>query len=280
MKNLLKIFGFVLLVITFNSCDDGVNSFSETPTDGWVEFSGSGSATISLVTESLELPININVPVYSNGLNIGYSLEAVQGDFNQIVSTATSTFADPAADTRTAAIELNFSNLESLTDVVVFDVVLTSVDAQGVSVGIDETSLTRYRISTPCPIVTGSSYTGTASSGGTLIQDGYTANLTDLGNLTYSLDVSWGPLFVDTACGGCLGGVESYVAPITFTIDPGTFVITVLSGGEPSGVGNPFDIAYTMSGTGSYNSCDDIIELTVTESGIFTNSVTANVILQ
>ncbi len=280
MKNIKTFVLVTIAALLIYSCDEEANSFSDDPTTGWVEFTGSGSATISLITEELVLPIDVNVPVYPDGLNISYTLQPIQGDFSDIVSTDTSVFVDPFSGSRTASLTLHFSNLEALTNVVAFDVVLTSVDVLGVGIGVDENSLTTYRVSTPCPINLGTSYTGTSSSGGALVQSGYSVNLTDLGNSTYSIDGSWGDLFVDTLCGGCIGGVSAYPGPLVFSIDPATFAITVISGGEPSGVGNPFDLAYTLTGTGTYNSCDDQIQLTITENGIFNNPVTATVLLE
>ena len=207
MKNVLKIITVLTLsLFLFQGCNELDNSrFGSQPTTGWVEFQGSGSTTISLLTTQLELPLEINVPIYQNGLNISYTLEAVQGDFSQIVTTGSNIFVDPADDLRQASVVLDFANLDQLTDVVVFDVVLTGVDVTGVNVGVDENSVTTFRVSTPCPIVVSSTYTGT-SNGDT----GYTVNLTDLGDNTYSIDTSWGLLWVDTLCGGCLGGTPSY----------------------------------------------------------------------
>lgn len=277
MKNIFKnIFILTLGLLVLQGCDSGTDSrFQVDPTAGWVEFRGTGSTTISLVTTQLELPLEINVPVYPNGLTVNYQLEAVQGDFSQIVSTGSSVFIPGENDFRAGSIVLDFFNLDQLTDVVAFDVVLTSASG-GVGIGVDENSLTRYRVSTPCPIVLADGDTYTGVSGG---DSGYTATLTDNGDGTFSFDTSFGPLFVDTVCGGCLGGTPSYPGPFTFSVDPATFDVTIISGGEPSGVGNPFDLAYTISGSGTYNSCDDIFELTVTENGIFVNPQTTSVTL-
>jgi hypothetical protein len=150
MKNILKIFPVLLLAIAF-SCDESDSRFSgEDPTSGWVEFTSSGT-TITVVTDVLEIPIQVNVPVYENGLNINYTLEPVQGDFSSIVTTDSSVYVDPSDIYRNAAVTLNFSGVADLSEIVIFDVVLTSV-SNGVNVGVDDSSITRYRISTPCPI--------------------------------------------------------------------------------------------------------------------------------
>ncbi|SDR65611.1 hypothetical protein SAMN04515667_0031 [Formosa sp. Hel1_31_208] len=159
MKNILKLIPFVLLVFTLSSCeDDEENRFTSDPTTGWVEFSTPTSGTtISIITEELLLPVSVRVPQYPNGLTISYDLVAVQGDFSGIVSTGTSIFAAPEptsvnGNSRVVPITLNFSGVGDLDEIVVFDVVLTAVDNNGVQIGLDDGSITSYRISTPCPI--------------------------------------------------------------------------------------------------------------------------------
>lgn len=152
MKNIFKIIPLLLLAFTV-SCDESDSRFSgEDPTSGWVEFTSSGT-TISIITEQLSIPIEVNVPVYENGLNVSYTLEPVQGDFSSIVTTGDNVFVDPTVINRNgAAITLNFSGVGDLDEIVVFDVVLTAVDVNTVNVGVDDNSITRFRVSTPCPI--------------------------------------------------------------------------------------------------------------------------------
>ncbi len=150
MKNIFKIFPVLLLALAF-SCNESDSRFSgEDPTSGWVEFTSSGT-TISIITDVLEIPVQVNVPVYENGLNINYTLEPVQGDFSSIVTTDSSVYVDPSDIYRNAAVTLNFSGVADLSEIVIFDVVLTSV-SNGVNVGVDDSSITRFRISTPCPL--------------------------------------------------------------------------------------------------------------------------------
>ena len=151
----------MLFVFAFTSCEDDDTSsrFFDDPTVGWVEFAGSNSGTtISIITEELSLPVDIRVPQYPNGLTIEYDLVPVQGDFTQIVtSSGSSIFAAPEptsvnGNSRVVPIVLTFEGVADLSEIVVFDVVLTGVDADGVQVGLDENSITSFRISTPCPL--------------------------------------------------------------------------------------------------------------------------------
>lgn len=155
MKNIFKYSLVLSLVLVFVSCekDDNNGLGKDNPRIGWVEFAGPGaSTTISIITEVLEIPLEVNVPVYENGLNISYRLEAVEGDFNEIVTTSGTVFADPSDYSRRPTIKLNFSGVADIDEKIVFDVVLTAVDVSGVTLGVDDQSVIRYRISTPCPI--------------------------------------------------------------------------------------------------------------------------------
>ncbi len=160
MKNILKLIPMMLFVFAFTSCEDDDTSsrFFVDPTVGWVEFAGSSSGTtISIITEELQLPVDIRVPQYPNGLTVTYDLVPVQGDFSQIVTTGTSIFAAPEptsvdGNSRVVPIVLNFEGVGDLDEIVIFDVVLTAVDQDGVQIGLDENSITSFRISTPCPI--------------------------------------------------------------------------------------------------------------------------------
>lgn len=150
----------MLFVFAFTSCEDDDTSsrFFNDPTVGWVEFAGSSTGTtISIITEELQLPVDIRVPQYPNGLTISYDLVPVQGDFSGIVTTGTSIFAAPEptsvdGNSRVVPIILNFEGVGDLDEIVIFDVVLTAVDSDGVQIGLDENSITSFRISTPCPI--------------------------------------------------------------------------------------------------------------------------------
>jgi hypothetical protein len=155
MKNLYKYALLLFLSVLITNCnsDDDNNGLGTADVEsGWVEFT-SASSTITIITDVLEIPVEVNVPVFAEGLNISYTFEAVEGDFNQITSGSGGVlFVDPADNNRLPTLDLAFSNVATISEQVVFDVVLTAVDKGSVKVGVDDTSITRFRISTPCPL--------------------------------------------------------------------------------------------------------------------------------
>lgn len=264
MKNIVKIVCALLLVVNF-SCDRSNGNFFATPTSGWVEFApGSAAKTISSFTTDLSLPLSVNVPEYKNGLVISYTLEAVQGDFTSYVSTPSNVFVDPINPRYPGvAIDLVFMNLNNVSDVVIFDVVLKSVDQTGVTIGVDDTSITKYRVTIPCSINVGTTYNASVTSEGFGITDAnnadfdYTATLTQLSPTTYGLSSAWGPSFVATLAGQPgLAGQFLYASTLTLNSD-GTVTI----------VG---DAASRPGGTGTYDPCIDTFVLNLTQ-GVFNN---------
>jgi hypothetical protein len=284
MKKIINyLFVFVALALTSCEEEQSNNLGTESPTTGWVEFAGTGTATLTFTTEELVLPVDINVPVYTDGLTVSYTIEAVDGDFNEILTTGSSIFVDPSDTDRSASLMLNFSGIDAISELIVFDVVLTGVSSAGVNVGVGSESVTRYRISTPCPVVLTSTYTGTeVLYNGGPAPSGHTATVTveSAEDNIYSLDTVWGPTFISTLCGGCVPDGE-YVGPITFQVNPLTFEITVLAGGEPSGVGLTFDLAYNIVGSGSMDTCNNVITLNLEQDLLTSGGIpgTVDVIL-
>lgn len=151
MKNIIKIVSVLLLVITF-SCDNNSDGrFKDVPTTGWVEFK-SAATTAGQTATNVNVPITVNVPVYENGLSVSYVLEAVDGDFTQFVNSSSGTaFASADDASRSLSIDLELLNMDAGRDFVTsFDVVLSAVSVSSVSVGVDESSITRHRITIPC----------------------------------------------------------------------------------------------------------------------------------
>jgi hypothetical protein len=119
MKNILKIIPIIILVFTF-SCDDDENRFVNDPSTGWVEFQ-SASSTTGQTSPSVSIPLSIRVPEFNNGLNISYSIQAVEGDYTQFVSSnGGSVYADPGVqssadgESRVLSIDLDLANLEEV----------------------------------------------------------------------------------------------------------------------------------------------------------------------
>lgn len=273
MKNTIKILFALLLVFNFSCNDDSDGRFKDTPTSGWVEFPGPTAAkTISSFTTDVRIPVSINVPQYPDGLNVSYTLQAVQGDYTPYVSTATSFYVDPINPRLPSpTIDLSFRNLDNVNDVIIFDVVLQSVDRSDVSVGVDDTSITTYRITIPCAINVSASYNASVISEGFGINEGnngdfdYTATLTQLSPTSYTIDSAWGPSFV-----ALLTGDPSYVGQFLYTAtltlnDDGTVTIV---GTAPSRPG----------GTGTYNPCTNTFVLNLNQA-VFTNDASVTTTL-
>nr|WP_321248130.1 hypothetical protein [uncultured Psychroserpens sp.] len=157
MKNILKLIPIIILVFTF-SCDDEDNRFSNDPTTGWVEFISSATTT-GQTSPVVSIPLSIRVPQFDNGLNISYSIQAVEGDFTQFVSSSSgSVYADPSiqpgvdGDSRALSIDLDLANMDAGRDFVTsFDITLTAVDASSVTVGVNgSTNILTHRVTIPC----------------------------------------------------------------------------------------------------------------------------------
>lgn len=160
IKNIAFVSTLSLLLVLVG-CDNIDDSrFGVEPETGWVEFNSAGE-TINAATTSVSIPIVINVPVFKEGIEISYELVPVEGDFSPIVNNVgTSVFESPVNADRRINIDFDISGVADLTEQVIFDVVLTSTSVGEVSVGVDDSSITSYRISTPCPL----DYTALAGS--------------------------------------------------------------------------------------------------------------------
>ncbi|WP_047547956.1 hypothetical protein [Psychroserpens sp. Hel_I_66] len=270
MKKIIKLIPILLLVVAFSCSDDDNARFANDPTTGWVEFGTStSSTTISLQTETLTLPVSVRVPIYENGLNVSYELQPVQGDFNTIVNTGSvlnflsSTASTVDGSSAVQNIVLEFENLDSLTEVIVFDVVITNVDVNGVDIGLDENSITTFRVSTPCPLLFSDNYNVSVSAlGGTA--PSHDVALVPLGGNQFSVSSTWGPNFVAWATGDPgFEGQFPYPAVITVNED-----LTV----DVVGTGN----ANLTGGTGTYDSCSDVFLITLSQ-GLFTTDFTVDI---
>ncbi|TXE15552.1 hypothetical protein ES692_16060 [Psychroserpens burtonensis] len=158
MKKIIKLIPILCLVLVLGCDSDDDNArFSNDPTTGWVEFATPTSGqTITIITEQVVLPVSVRVPNFQDGITINYVIEPVQGDFNSILTTGTSISLPAAQATAEGSpfvgnIELDFSGVSELNEVVIFDVVITSTDINSVGVGLSN-SIVSYRISTPCPL--------------------------------------------------------------------------------------------------------------------------------
>jgi len=188
MKHIFKITFFSLLVLlTAYSCDnsegDNEGKFNDDPTTGWVQFITDGAAgSIAIdnydTSNLFEVPVFINIPVSTSELAINYDLVAVTGpDPNTIFSNngvlinpannsthfffsdleagaldvANGGTKDPLTIDAFPKIQFDIAQAANISEAMVFDVVLTSTDNDGVTAGIEgSTRPTAYRIQI-CP---------------------------------------------------------------------------------------------------------------------------------
>ena len=254
MKNTIKILFALLLVVNF-SCNDSDGRFRDDPTNGWVEFTPPNSAkTIDATATDLSLPVSINVPVYKNGLTVNYTLESVQGNYAQYVTSARSFYVEPVNNRLpNPTIDLVFSNLDNnfSGSEIIFDVVLQSVSQEGVKIGVDEFSITKYRITIPCTANVGTTYNATVTVPDIGITEDnnedydYVATLTQETENSWTIDSAWGPSFVANVTGNPTY-VGQLVYPATLTLNAnGTVTVVGTSANRPGG-------------TGTYDTCADV----------------------
>jgi len=282
MKNIFKYTLLAFLSITMFSCDEDATEgkFGDNPESGWVDFNvATPATTLSAVATELIVPVQVNAPVNATDLTVNFALEEVLGGSpTQVIASSNRSVVIPAGQLG-ADIEFDIADLLTLVSngiTVEFDVVLTSTSRGSVSVGLaDDSQVTRFRVSTPCPvnITDGATYVGTSSRDGGVVQDGYDVIITEVAPLTYMADVSWGPDFV-AVLAGAAGFNGQFAAAITFTVDPVTGAVNIISGGSADGSDNSLALVYSISGSGTYDTCNDIFLLTIAEDGIFTNPVT------
>lgn len=275
MKNIFKIL-ILSFVVTFTNCvsDDG-SRFQNDPTSGWVEFNNESSEVISVLTTELAVEIDINVPIYEDGLTVSYSIEPVSGNIAsaQLVAPG-SVFVNPQNANRITFIDLGF-DLSGITEQIVFDVVLTNV-TNGVTLGIEDASILRHRVTLPCPY--NPSTTGTYSASVVSEDVGvdntnnaayqYTATLTPVmgEENTWTIDSAWGPNFVGNLTGNPgFNGLFPYSG--TMTLDLLTNEITIV-GDDPDLPG----------GEGTYDLCTDTFSYTL-EQDLFNGDFTVDVTL-
>jgi len=274
MKKIIKLLPILLLVFAF-SCDsdDDSSRFKNNPRTGWVEFATSTSGTtVSPFAETLAIPVSMRVPIYESGINVSYTLVAVEGDFSSIVTTDSSLNfpsvpAGPGGNPKVQNIILNFQNLSSLIAPVVFDVVLSSVDVNGVNIGVDDESITSYRISTPCAINTSANYNIDVSAFGADAPSHSVALTPVVGtNNQFNVTSTWGPNFVGWATGDdSFNGQFPY--PGTIVINDDLTVTVISTSGDIS-----------SGGTGTYDSCNDVFLITMSQD-LFTTDFTVDLVM-
>ena len=205
MKNIYKIVLFILVSFSFTNCDnsDGLNEgkFNANPESGWVEFLNSATS-IQAKIDDLDLsqpaivtiPIAVNVPVNKTDMTINYSFVPVSGeDPNNIFSNSGKVIAEAGKSSTYGnyypEIQIDLAEAASISDIMIFDIVLTSTDRSSVTAGIEGSSRitsVRYQI---CPSL--GSFVGTYT-----VTEGFTdgpyagASLADIFGESYQVVLS------------------------------------------------------------------------------------------
>jgi len=168
MKNIIKLFSVICLVVCFVACDDN-NDLGFRPTEnvGWIQFPGSNPASFNYNLSFdvvARIGVNVQVPRVENDLTIGYNLVSVSGldpnsafsNSGSIISPAgLSSYSGPDNNTGInytylAEIEFDFEELPVLTEPMIFDIVLASTDDPSVGVGFNDEKPITQRV-TICP---------------------------------------------------------------------------------------------------------------------------------
>lgn len=159
MKNIIKSISLLLVLTLTISCDSGSGDdlgYAAQEERGWVQFLTTNPAVIGVFQGALgtiDLDVNIQVPTTSSDLTINYALQSVSGaDPNNVFSNTgaivapagKTSYAGPDNDTGfeytyLAMISLNLTDLDgtTLTEPMVFDVVLTGTSSSSITAGLE-----------------------------------------------------------------------------------------------------------------------------------------------
>lgn len=279
MKNkIIYLFVAVAGLFFITSCDHNNpnrDKFNANPRTGYVRIDTvtNGLPSITSATDTLNLKLDIIVPVRTKPVTVKYKVESVQGvDPSGLFENGDSSITFPVGEKSiNLGLVINQDGLQSIIDSgekIVFKIVLTSTNDDKIIVTPDTGST--VSITFPCDIEVSGTYdvAVSASGVGPSAFAPRTIDLEQTGEYTYHADNLWGPDFV-----AVLTGDDSYLDqfpyPATLTIDPATNQVTITP--ENS------DVA-SEQGTGSYSSCLDIFNLTLKEQ-VFQGAFDVNVVL-
>ena len=158
MKNIIKSISLLFVLTLTVSCDSDSSDdlgYAAQEERGWVQFLETNAAEIGVfqgATGTIDLDVNIQVPTTSSDLTINYALESVSGadpsgifsNSGAVVAPAGKTsYAGPDNDTGfeytyLAMISLDLADLDgtTLTEPMVFDVVLTGTSSSSITAGL------------------------------------------------------------------------------------------------------------------------------------------------
>jgi hypothetical protein len=209
MKKILKLMILPLILFAFSCEKDSVNVDTEF---GWIQFNDTGQQhliedLIENQTATIDIPVQFTAPINKSDINVQYTIVNILGNASEVISS--SGVLNIAADTNTGIIRLNInsSQLEAnmMTDYS-FDIVLSSTDRQGVSIGLSDGSYpTSFRVDLIAPCFTpniGGMYSVTTVYGFHDFLASYPSNTMDM----EIVDNGDGTYFIQDFSGGLYDG--------------------------------------------------------------------------
>ena len=227
MKKILKLMILPLILFAFSCENDDVKVDTEF---GWIQFNYTGQQyliedLIANETATIDIPVQFTAPINKSDINVQYTIVNVLGNASEVINS--SGVLNIAADTNTGIIMLNInsSQLEAnMLNDYSFDVVLSSTDRLGASIGLSDGSYpTSFRIDLIAPCFTpnlGGMYSVTTTYG-------YHDFLPDFSSHTMDMEIvdnGDGTYFIQDFSGG-LYTVGPYVA--AYGTDANSFDVTI-----------------------------------------------------
>ncbi|AWI24529.1 lipoprotein [Flavobacterium pallidum] len=299
MKKSIYIFflGAVALLSSCNENDKNYGRFDADPTGGWVQFSEDCAGIVYGATSEITIPVELYVPVNSDGTDVSYTLSDVVGNSTAIVPERSGSITITADDQENGGITgrrmvknivLNVTDA-GLAETVEFDVTLTTTSKSQVTIGLPDnskpvvkrvvvrafgspayqyagTSVQYLPGTPPTPAFVGPEYTQTLNTvPGTPLQ--------------FTTTSAWGPTFVQALSGQNVN--RPYPATITITDVvykdgagnkvSGTYVVNV------AGINDPASPNRYPGGKGTYNACTNTFDIMLNQ-GVFNSPFTVRTI--
>lgn len=298
MKKLSFIFLFIASLSATIGCDDDENAgrFDQNPSSGWVQFTNATPVTLNFVTpmdmsnpsaseaaRKISLPIRLESPIYTDGLEVFYTVTNVSGNAADYVDFSGSyVFPDLSSNnitqfTRNIEMMVKPSALEVGQDaVVVFDVTISGTSSSDVKAGISDgiRPVTKRITINLCQATIAASYSGvstallaTPASAPAWTPD-FSNPVPNVAN-RWQLPSCWGSNFVPTLTGN--PATSTFTYPGFLQINPdNTVTIT--------GINAPTTPNRYPGGTGTFNPCTKVITYRLSQ-GLFTNPFQVDVVL-
>jgi len=255
------------------------------PNSGWVQFDGAqiaadygAPATVIYGTSvsQIVLPVEVNVPINSNGTEVSYTINDISGNSTSIIpvrSGVVSIFKNDVGEVLLRDnLVIDINNAGTLTSTAEFNITLTGTNRPNVSVGLSDASIPtviRFRV---CLFNVGLNYNATAVASTGFAGPEFVQTLVPVVGTTNQFTVAtvWGTTFFPCFIGNCNNVAAIRRWPAIFTIND-NFTVTV-TGNDPA-----FPNRYPTS-LGTYDPCTDTFNIPALNQAVLTsNQFTTNV---